>query len=75
MNTYHPPLIPSLSKITNFSAKYFIPSKVYTDHGGIKYFYHSLSACTENNSLAKSRGLSYGIARIDTISSTSDINS
>ena len=29
-------IIPSLPHITNFSTKYFILSKIYTDEGGIK---------------------------------------
>ena len=33
-------------------------NKVYTDEGGIKWLYHGLSACTEDNPLAKARGSS-----------------
>ena len=51
-------LIAPLSEIANFSTKYFILSKVYIDEGGIKHLYHGLSACTEDNPLAKARGLS-----------------
>ena len=37
---------PSLPEITNFSTKYFILSKVYTDAGRIRKLYHSLSKCS-----------------------------
>ena len=35
-NLFITSLIPSLPEIVNFSTKYFILSKVYTDEGGIR---------------------------------------
>ena len=40
--------------MANFSTKYSILNKVYTDEGGI---YHGLSACKGDNPPAKARGL------------------
>ena len=42
----NPVFLPLLPKITNFSTKYFILSKVYTEEDGIKQLYHGLSTCT-----------------------------
>ena len=50
--------IPLLPEITNFSMKYFILSKVYTDESGIKKLKHSLLAFTGDNPLAEACGLS-----------------
>ena len=47
-----------VSKIPNFSMKYFIFSKVYSVLDGIKKLYHCLSACARDDPLAKVRGLS-----------------
>ena len=44
--------------IANFSTKYFMPRKVFSDEGGIKLLKHGLSACTGDNPLAKARRLS-----------------
>ena len=41
----------------NFNTKYVAIDKVYTD-SVVKKVYHSVSACTEDNPLAKARGLS-----------------
>ena len=51
-------LILRLPDVTNFSTKYFLLSKLFTDEGCIKLLYHGLYACTGHNSLAKARGLS-----------------
>ena len=50
--------IPPLPEIANLSTKIFIPTKVYTEEGGIEYLYHGLSACTGDNPLSKACGLS-----------------
>ena len=34
----------AFARTRNFGTKYFILSKFYTGEGGIKYFYHGLSA-------------------------------
>ena len=53
-------LIPLSPANENFDKKYFAMCKVYTDEDGIKYLYHGLSTCTEDNPLAhlKACGLS-----------------
>ena len=52
------PLIPPLPVTAKYSTKYVILSKVYTDVGdGIRELFHGLTACSEDNSLAKARGL------------------
>ena len=42
--------------MANFITTYFILSKDYTGYDGIKYLYHGLPACTEDN--PRARGLS-----------------
>ena len=37
---------PVYTTFTNFSMKYHLMCKVYTDVGGIKKLYHGLSTCT-----------------------------
>ena len=44
--------------LTNISMKYIVMYKVYTDVGGIKIVILCLSTCTQDNPLAKARGLS-----------------
>ena len=44
--------------ITNFSTKYLVTCKLYTVVDGIKKVIPCLSICTEDNPLAKARGLS-----------------
>ena len=45
--------------LTNFSTKYRVMCKVYTDFGGIKQLYHGLPACrTGDNPRALANGLS-----------------
>ena len=44
---------PPLPDFTDFIIKHFRVSKVYTDEGGIKYFYQCLSTCMGDNLLAK----------------------
>ena len=48
------PIVPPLPVVTNFSTKYSILSKVYTD----RVVYHGLSACAGDNPLSKACGLS-----------------
>ena len=51
-------IIPPFPEIANFSMRYFMLSKVYTDEGSTIKLYHGLSACTGDNPLAKARVLS-----------------
>ena len=52
------PVISHLLQSVNFSMKYFANCEVYTGECGIQKLYHSLSACTVDNPLAKACGLS-----------------
>ena len=53
-----------LAHIANFSTKYFILSKVFTDEGEIRLLYHGLSTCVGDNPLTKAHGLSPRTGRL-----------
>ena len=58
LDSVYPSIIPLLPENANFGTKNFTMHKVYTDKGGMKFFYHSLSACMGNNPRALARELS-----------------
>lgn len=41
----------------NFSMEYFVSNRIYTDEGDTKKLQHGLPTCTEDNRLAKARGI------------------
>ena len=47
----------TLLTIVKFWNECFHTNKVYTNEGGIKQLYHSVSACAGDNPLAKARAL------------------